>query len=63
MSQLVLWAGNFGSWAAEAQALAARGDQTTYAFGLGWMLFGGFIFLMLVGLLAYFSITLISKTR
>jgi hypothetical protein len=58
-----LAAGNFGSWAANSQILAARGDQVTYAFGLGWLLFGGFAFLILLGLLAYIGINVIGRYR
>lgn len=32
------------------------------SFGLGWMLFGGFVFLLAVGLLAWFAVNVVIKS-
>ena len=40
---------------------AVAEDSPGAAFGLGWMLFGGFVFLLTVGLLAWISMNLIMR--
>jgi hypothetical protein len=45
-------------------AIESFGDGApSVTFGLGWLLFGGFGFLLLLGILAYFSVDIFKRDR